>query len=93
MRIKMLETVRPALCFMAKPGTILREGEEYEAKSNKYGAISGFCLNGEYLGVRPGEFIFIKDVPEQIRDIWAQIWPQALQKIEQIPATHIAKVP
>ena len=57
MKIRMLKNVRPDLP-LAKPGTILRAGEEYEAKSNKNGAISGLCANGEYLGVRPGEFVF-----------------------------------
>lgn len=79
MRIKMLVNVRPDILFLAKPGTILRVGEEYEAKSNKNGAISGLCANGEYLGVRPGEFVFT-DVPERIRDIWAKVCPSALPK-------------
>lgn len=54
MKIKMLCNVRPDLIFLAKPGTILRAGMQYEAVSNKNGAISGICENGEALGVKPG---------------------------------------
>ena len=61
MKIKMLETVRPDLIFLAKSGTILRKDMIYEAKQNKYGAVLGLCENGEYLGVKPGEFEVIKD--------------------------------
>jgi hypothetical protein len=64
-RIRMLQNVRPDLIFLAKPGMILRAGLEYKAISNHYGAISGLCENGEYLGVKPGEFQFI-EAPEWV---------------------------
>lgn len=80
MKIRMLENVRPDLP-LAKPGTILRAGEEYEAKSNKNGAISGLCANGEYLGVRPGEFVFT-EAPNWVRSIWAEVHPQALSGLK-----------
>ena len=63
----MLETVR-GHPFIAPPGTILRAGKKYEAKTNKNGAISGLCDNGEYLGVKPGEFEFI-EAPQWVLDI------------------------
>lgn len=66
--IRMLENVRPDLIFLAKPGTILRAGKEYEATSNKNGAISGRAENGEMLGVRPGEFEFVR-APQWLLDI------------------------
>lgn len=64
-RIRMLQNVRPDLIFLAKPGTILRVGLEYDGMTNQNGAISGLCENGEYLGVKPGEFEFIK-APEWV---------------------------
>jgi len=77
MKIKMLQTVRSDIPFLSQPETVLIAGEEYEAKANKYGAISGQCENGEYLGVRPGEFRFL-DAPEHIRKIWMEVYPDAL---------------
>lgn len=61
-RIKMLMTVRPDLPFGVKPGTILyaKDGKEYKAVAGKYGAVAGICDNGEALGVKPGEFEFVK---------------------------------
>lgn len=58
-RIKMTKTVRG--CFPLNPDgkIILRNGVEYEAKSNMNGAISGLCENGEWLGVKPDEFEFV----------------------------------
>ena len=70
MTIRMLKTIRPDSLFLAEPGTILREGEEYEAVSNNNGAISGICENGKQLGVKPGEFEFI-EAPDWISDIWS----------------------
>ena len=68
-RIRMKHDVRPDLIFLAKPGTILRAGMEYNATANKNGAISGICENGEALGVKPGEFEFI-EAPEWVLKIW-----------------------
>ena len=56
MKIKMLKTVRADFPFLCKPGTILLSGNEYEGKSNELGAVCGLCDNGEWLGVKPGEF-------------------------------------
>lgn len=81
MRIKMLVDVRPELPWMAQAETILRAGETYEAKSNIHGAISGLCANGEYLGVRPDEFVFV-EAPERIKDIWRVVHPDALRELE-----------
>lgn len=64
--IRMKKTVRPDFplgivgLLGEKPGTILRAGMEYQAKANENGAISGLCENDEYLGVKPGEFAFVK---------------------------------
>lgn len=74
MKIRILETVRPDILFIAKPGTILRCGEEYEATSNKNGAICGVCENGEKLGVRPNEFEFV-ELPQWVYDIWQKEYP------------------
>ena len=78
LKIIMAKTVRPDLIFLAKPGTILRSGEEYGATANKHGAISGVCENGEKLGVRPGEFEFVS-LPEWVFDIWAAEYPLFVQ--------------
>lgn len=75
MKIKMLCNVRPDLIFLAKPGTILRAGMQYEAVSNKNGAISGICENGEALGVKPGEFEFV-EAPQWVLNIWNQMEAQ-----------------
>lgn len=73
-KIRMTRNVRPDFLFGIvgllgeKPGTILRAGVEYQAMSNKNGAISGICENGECLGVKPGEFEFV-DAPEWVLKI------------------------
>ena len=48
--------------------TILMEGKTYQAVSNRHGAISGICDNGERLGVKPGEFEFVT-APDWILEI------------------------
>jgi hypothetical protein len=70
-KIKMLRTVR-ACYLISPPGTILRKGEEYDAKTNKNGAISGLCNNNEWLGVKPGEFEFV-EAPKWVLDIHTNI--------------------
>lgn len=72
MRIKMLENVIPYLPFLAKQGTFLCAGAEYEARANKNGAISALCENGEYMGVKPGEFEFV-EAPEWVLEIWKEV--------------------
>jgi predicted RNA-binding Zn-ribbon protein involved in translation (DUF1610 family) len=58
----MLMTVTPDFSFLAKPGTILKKGDTYEATENKNGAVSGICENGEVLGVKPHEFKRIEEI-------------------------------
>jgi len=70
-KIRMLQNVRPDFflgLISAKPGTILRSGMEYEATTNKNGAICGICENGEALGVKPGEFEFV-EAPEWLLNV------------------------
>lgn len=71
MKIKMLRTVRPDYpCLsIAKPGTILYAGVEYEATANQYGGICGVCENGVKMGLKPGEFVFVS-APAWIIEIW-----------------------
>lgn len=69
-RIRMKINVRPDFPLFygalgVKPGTVLKVGMEYEATTNKNGAISGICENGEALGVKPGEFEFVQ-APEWV---------------------------
>lgn len=79
-QIRMLITVHPELLFLAKPGTVLREGEVYEAKANVHGAVSGLCANGEYLGVRPGEFVFVQ-APDWLIALWAKEYPATVVEV------------
>ena len=73
--IKMLKTVQEEGLFallgygkgLATP-TVLIAGKTYPAVSNRHGAISGICDNGERLGVKPGEFEFV-NAPEWILKI------------------------
>lgn len=71
MKIKMLCTVRPDLIFLAKPGTVLRVGKVYEAVVNPLGAVSGICENGEWLGVKPGEFEIV-EAPDRVLEFWKE---------------------
>lgn len=68
-KIKMLKTVNPSMPFLCKPNTVAEKDGIYDATSNKYGAITAICNNGEHLGVCPGEFEFI-EAPEWILNIW-----------------------
>lgn len=72
-RIRMLKTVYPDLLFIQRMphGTILRAGMEYNATSNRNGAISGVCDNEVVLGVKPGEFEFV-EAPEWVLKIWGE---------------------
>lgn len=81
MKIRMLMTVRPDFplnIVCAKPGTILRVNELYEATSNKNGAITAICENGERLGVKPCEFEFVT-LPQWVYDKWATVWPYSVE--------------
>lgn len=78
MKIRMLKDVRSDI---PKPGTFLWTGNEYEAKISKNGTISGLCVNGEYLGVRSGEFVFT-EAPDWVRAKWAEVYPQALSELK-----------
>lgn len=77
----MLETVHADLIFLAKPGSILRQGKVYEATANKNGAICGVCEDGDILGVKPGEFEFV-DAPDWVQDIWRSVHPSALASLD-----------
>ena len=92
----MLETVRPALPFLSKPDTFLLSGCEYEAESNLHGAICGVCENGERLGVKPGEFVFVS-APEWVVHIWESKYPSACYGCQIISSkkskTETAKKP
>ena len=80
LRIRMIDTVRPDFIFLARPGTVLLAGEEYEAVSNQNGAISGICENGERLGVRPGEFEFVK-APAWLVQMWGNFYPTSIRNV------------
>ena len=76
LKIKMLITVTPdfPIVLFAKAGTILERGVVYEAKANKYGAVSGICENGEALCVKPNEFEFV-EAPEWLIEVQRR-WKQ-----------------
>lgn len=82
MKIRMLKTVRPDFMpFPSTPGTVLRVNEKYNATANKNGAVSGICLNGERLRVKPGEFKFVS-LPKRLYDIWAPKYPHSVEHAE-----------
>jgi hypothetical protein len=68
-RVKLSHNVRGNL--VSPPGTVAYGGQEYEATSNPYGAISAVLPNGEELGLCPGEFEFL-EAPEWVLRFWAQ---------------------
>ena len=80
MWIKMTQTVKPELPFLATQDTFLCAGLEYEATANQHGAISGVCENGVKMGVRPGEFLFVS-APSWIIDIWLMAYPEACKGV------------
>lgn len=70
--IQMLKTVTPDALpgvYRRDPSYVLEMGEIYYARSNKNGAISGICSNGRLLGVKPGEFRFLR-APAWVVDLW-----------------------
>lgn len=69
MKTDMLPDVLPGIPSLAKPGTILRAGKEYEAEANKNGAVIAICENGTRMGVKPGEFEFL-EAPKWLQNIW-----------------------
>ena len=89
MRIVMTKTVRPDLVFLAKPGTVLWEGEDYDAIANKHGAVTVVCRNGEKLGVKPGEFIFVCGVPKWLHEIWKEKYPETVKRVENLMGDSI----
>lgn len=78
----MLRTVIPDLPFLYKPHNILHMHEIYEAKANYNGAISGLTYSGEWIGVKPGEFVFI-DAPQWVLDIWEKEFPDAIDRLQE----------
>lgn len=71
MKTDMLPDVLPGIPSLAKPGTILRAGKEYEAEANKNGAVIAICENGTRMGVKPGEFEFL-EAPKWLQNIWEE---------------------
>ena len=69
MKTDVLPDVLPGIPSLAKPGTILRAGKEYEAEANKNGAVNAICENGTRMGVKPGEFEFL-EAPKWLQNIW-----------------------
>jgi hypothetical protein len=61
-QIRLLKMIRSDFPFgriaVAKAGI-------YDAEMNQYGALSVRDCNGDLLGVKPGEFEFIGEPPEQ----------------------------
>lgn len=51
--------------------TFLLEGHEYDATANNNAAIAAVCNNGQILGVKPGEFEFVK-APEWVLRVWRE---------------------
>jgi hypothetical protein len=63
--IRLLKMVRSDLPF--GPIAVAKAGI-YEAEMNQHGALSVRDCNGDLLGVKPGEFEFVGEIPEQWRD-------------------------
>jgi hypothetical protein len=60
--IRMLKNVKPDIFAFFEPenvNVIAKEGETYNAQSNRYGAIS-VIIDGKMLGVKPEEFEFLE---------------------------------
>ena len=60
--IKALVTIRPEIINMAPRGTVLHEGGIYPGFHIRGGITFGFCDNGVWLGVKPGEFEIISEM-------------------------------
>jgi hypothetical protein len=64
-KIRLLQMVRGDLPF--GPVSVAKAGI-HEAEMNRFGALSVRDCNGDLLGVKPGEFEFVDEVPEQWRN-------------------------
>lgn len=82
--ILMRDTVRPDIPFLAQSGTVLWFDYTYKAKANQNGAVSGQCNNGEWLGVKPGEFVFVGGVPAWLYDLWTEKYPESTFYAERV---------
>lgn len=60
-RIRLLKTLRSDWPFsnLSVPAGI------YEAEMNQHGAVSVRARNGQLLGIKPGEFEFVDEIPVQ----------------------------
>lgn len=75
--ILMRDTVRTEIALFAQSGTVLWFDYTYKAKANRNGAVSGQCENGEWLGVKPGEFVFVGEVPAWLFELWHDKYPES----------------
>ena len=90
LRIRALTNIR-GNGYISKPGTILREGMEYDGHSNPNGAISGICENGELLGCYPDEFEFIT-APDWVLKIWGDQMSNAHRSVLEIQKDPQTKI-
>lgn len=63
-KIRLLKTIRGDIPI--GPPSVAVQGV-YNAEMNKYGALSIRDTHGQLLGVKPGEFEFVDEIPEQWR--------------------------
>lgn len=64
LKVKMKTTVRPDFPQIFPSKEICIEGIEYYCQVNSYGALSAILPDGEYLGLKPGEFEVVEFHPE-----------------------------
>ena len=73
-RVRMIKSVRSDLPEVVFPNrSVANPGEEYDAETNRNGAVTIIFPGGEKLGVKPGEFEFI-EAPEWLRKIHSAKW-------------------
>lgn len=72
-RVRITKTVRPDLPEIFADKHMANPGEEYQAESNRNGAVSIIFPDGSRVGVKPGEFEFI-EAPEWLRKLHAARW-------------------
>jgi|GEM_PF-2031932 len=72
-RVRITKTVRPDLPDVFADKHVANPGEEYEAESNRNGAVSIIFPDGSRLGVKPGEFEFI-EAPDWLRKLHSARW-------------------
>ena len=65
-KIRLLQMVRSDLPF--GPIAVAKAGV-YDAEMNQHGALAVRDCNDNLLGVKPGEFEFVDEIPEQWRGV------------------------